>query len=458
MPKPWGEPNKLATGVLNAQGRINSNDLGQIGGGGGPSGPLEVTSVTDNGDGTLTIQGSGFGEKAQAAPVLHDFVDVAYENGVENTAHASVTNNESAGDDVYISVGGVINRSFPKRSKETGHYTSSSATSGGVLSFPQANGGHSPPQADAVQGFYGAFWFWNLAAPQFHWVLRIEDAEILNFQFDDSDVWEKVVGEEVDIDGTPGVVLGASDRGDGLYQLELEIPGMRTSSQASDLMGKQVVGQSSGASVTFPDSFSTGGEGYVSPRFKITRLWQPGGNDVRMTHAIDLAGLQSGTSSTEVMSENLKSQGWNLVEIQCLFGEDPQNEVDVVTWINGVEHARGTTDVRVNQPEVEWNPDKGVPALTSVGPPGDAVPRENVVRIAEVYQDKTRQRVFVADRGEIEEGVGVAPAHHRELQRPIAWSDTEITVEKNLDGWPGGAQYVYVVSPSGEWNTQGVQI
>ena len=38
MPKPWRQPNKLATGVLNAQGRINSNDLGQTGNGGGNGG------------------------------------------------------------------------------------------------------------------------------------------------------------------------------------------------------------------------------------------------------------------------------------------------------------------------------------------------------------------------------------------------------------------------------------
>ena len=443
-------------GKRDAQGRFSLNQPGS-GNGGGPSVP-EITSVTDNGDGTLTIKGSGFGGKEQAAPVLHDFVDVAYENGVENAAHASVADNESPGDDIYTSVSGVINRSFPKRGKEAGHYTDASSSAGGVLGFPQANGGNDPQQADAVQGFYGAFWFWNLAAPQFHWVLMVEDAEVLNFQFDDSDVWEKAVGEEVDIDGTPGVVLGARDSGGGLYRLELEIPGMRTSADVSELMGKNIIGQSSGASVIFPDTSSSGGDGYIRPRFKITRLWQPGGEDVRMTLAINLDGLQTGDSSAGVMSNSLKAQKWNLVEIQCLFGKDPQNEVDVVTWINGVEHARGTTDVRVNNSEVDWNPDKGVPALTSVGPPGDTVPLENVLRIAEVYQDKTRQRVFVADRGEIEEGVGVTPAHHRELQRPIAWSDTEITVEKNLDGWPGGAQYIYVVSPGGEWNTQGVQI
>src|SRR5690554_5160193 len=54
-----------------------------------PTGDPVITSVVDNGDGTLTIQGSGFGVKAQAAPVLYDHTDSVWENGVENLHQSS---------------------------------------------------------------------------------------------------------------------------------------------------------------------------------------------------------------------------------------------------------------------------------------------------------------------------------------------------------------------------------
>src|SRR5690554_5921750 len=70
--------------------------LGQVGDAPAePTGDPVITSVVDNGDGTLTIQGSNFGSKAQAAPVLVDYADHAYENGVRNVYHSTFSDGQA---------------------------------------------------------------------------------------------------------------------------------------------------------------------------------------------------------------------------------------------------------------------------------------------------------------------------------------------------------------------------
>ena len=54
-----------------------------------------ITSVIvedpESDDTTITVQGSGFGEKSQAAPVLFDQVDSSYENGTLNENYQTLT-------------------------------------------------------------------------------------------------------------------------------------------------------------------------------------------------------------------------------------------------------------------------------------------------------------------------------------------------------------------------------
>ena len=77
MPKPWGEPNKTATGVLNAQGRVDTRDLGRF----SEVEPVSGFSaepgftLTDNGDGTLTVTDSQarFGTKPGGGKPLFVF-------------------------------------------------------------------------------------------------------------------------------------------------------------------------------------------------------------------------------------------------------------------------------------------------------------------------------------------------------------------------------------------------
>jgi hypothetical protein len=71
----------------------------------------------------------------------------------------------------------------------------------------------------------------------------------------------------------------------------------------------------------------------------------------------------------------------------------------------------------------------------------------------DIYFDNTLQRVFLGDSSSFE------TLSHSELQRPIAWSDNEITFEltkgaiKNID-----KSYVYVADESGIVNESGEPI
>ena len=119
-----------------------------------PAGAPVITSVVDNGDGTLTIQGSSFGEKQQASPVLYDHTDSVWENGVENLHHSGFTDGQlvqRANNDPdtlwhkpYIpdenSTGMLVVRSRPKRHPvATAHYYGAGPKS--ALGWPNASNG-----------------------------------------------------------------------------------------------------------------------------------------------------------------------------------------------------------------------------------------------------------------------------------------------------------------------------
>lgn len=93
---------------------------------------------------TMTIAGSGFGTKAQAAPVLWDFGNEIYENGSLNTRHedtaigAAVPEGNRSDLDVYSSVTGLIFSATGLRHSRIARHYQSTGTENGFLKRPYA--------------------------------------------------------------------------------------------------------------------------------------------------------------------------------------------------------------------------------------------------------------------------------------------------------------------------------
>lgn len=154
MPKPWGQPNKTAAGVLNAQGRIDSNDLGQTGV------PDFVAQAGYNVIGdfsqlgneiTITKEGGGFGTKPGGEKPVYVAL---WEDGYD-----SHNPDPDLSRDPSLSISGATNRReivegfSPKTGGNSSEYTTADVSSAGHVQFTYTSTGREVMFAKRRTGF-----------------------------------------------------------------------------------------------------------------------------------------------------------------------------------------------------------------------------------------------------------------------------------------------------------------
>jgi|SRR5690606_16167782 len=427
-------------------------ELGQ-GGGGEPTGDPVITSVVDNGDGTLTIQGGNFGSKAQTAPVLVDYADHAYENGVLNDYHSTFTDGQvvtnaqsdpnelwytSFTSDVYGANTNLLSRSSQQRHAQSqAHYRCRGDDAG--FGGPMANGGETPSSASTKM--YLAWWLRRKYTDlQFHVVL--------------SDLSGSFIADEpITINGVDGFYIGShvrSEDGKTAHSFEMS-SGSRL---YGTYYGTAIVGVTSGATATFPATGSSteSPNSYVvaGAGTKLTRLRDNSNNQhLRSSHSLTdyfafCIGAPNGYERTDHAPPQARDQ-WFLVEEMVVI--DPETETGKhFIHVNGKAWPKGTSEPFATFDASTRDPSKNIwPSWIG----NNAYEFLQQTDLDEIYFDTTLQRVYLGDAATISE------CSHLEIQRPQAWANGAVSVVKHEAGLSGQDQWVYVAGPDGLINEQG---
>ncbi|KPQ30433.1 MAG: IPT/TIG domain [Marinobacter excellens HL-55] len=404
----------------------------------------QISSVTisdSSGDRpTITIQGSGFGEKKQAAPILFDQLDVTYENGKLNESFQSLedgekipatSNNQSS---IWAAVSSGAWGSFPpevttqhdprhEQSKEHYLLLGHNSTIGNPVAYGGVSGWDTP--VDNTQ-LYVSWWFKPKYSPQWYW--RISPISMTG---------KFIEGETLDVGGIISAKFIGIDNEGQINLVFNEKPPI-----TKELLGLTIRGQSSGAQTMFPTAhIDSSGFGYETPGSqKYIRIWEDplGKEGIRFSWT----QMHQTIGQTVNWSEApLKGNEWNLLELE-------------------LDSKKGFARLRVNSKTLtefrfETSLDyqgKWSPTIALIGLNGK-VGRLQQSFLDDIYFDNTLQRVFLGDSSSFES------LNHSELQRPIAWSDSEIRFEltkgaiKNIDN-----SYVYVADETGSVNESGQPI
>lgn len=380
----------------------------------------------------LSVFGNGFGSKKQAAPVLVDRVEVAYENGERNSVYSSVdgselvirssNSNESLWEKSSLNVH--VDQTRVKRHKASrAHYFFEGENN--FLGWPNAYGGSDTPTDN--RQLYLSWWYKPKVDPGSYWAFT---TETLNGNFRESETLLVEGGYE-------GVYLGI-DR-DGL--INAGFPGVGKNS----LVGARIEGKESGATVTFPTEFRGGtGTGFETPGSqKFLRVWEdPSGKEgIRFSWT---QMHQTGMGVVNWDSKPLKGGEWNHLEVEI---DTARGKVDLA--ING-DFFGGFDFDPSKDAEGKWSPT--IAALGLNGKVGKLQEGE----IDDIYFDNSLQRVIIGDAPEYDK------LTQYEVQRPVSWSDEEIELSLFLGQFEGrgtlGGLYVYVFDEDGNVNQDGYEI
>ncbi|SNC68263.1 hypothetical protein SAMN04487881_2250 [Marinobacter sp. es.048] len=380
----------------------------------------------------ISVFGKDFGSKKQAAPILVDRVDIAYENGLKNSVYSDVDgseavirstdSNESLWEKSSLNVH-VDSTRVKRHPASRSHYFFEGENN--FLGWPNAYGGLDTP-ADNRQ-LYVSWWYKPKVDPGSYWAFTTETL-IGTFQESETLLVEG---------GYEGVFLGIDS--DGLINA-----GFSGVSKQS-LVGARIEGEKSGATVTFPTEFRGGsGSGFETPGSqKFLRIWEdPYGKDgIRFSWT---QMHQTGMGVVNWDSQPLKGNQWNHLEV----------ELDTVTGrvalaING-NFFGGFDFDPARDAEGKWSPT--VAALGLNGKVGKLQEGE----IDDIYIDRSLQRVIIGDSPEY------SKLTQYEVQRPISWEDGEIELALFLgefeDRGTLGGLYVYVFDDQGNVNQKGYEI
>lgn len=439
-------PLTSASPVSITAARALSLALGQGGDPVDPTGDPFITSVVDNGDGTLTIQGGNFGIKAQAAPVLYDHTDSVWENGVENTRQALFTDGQAiervASDPETLwhksteGAGAVkVTRSRPKRHPMgTAHYYGEGADT--YLGWPKAFGGESPNLTSS--DFYFSAWLRYPYNMSYFYAIPA-DSKPTSFSFGAPFEY----GEDITVSGAAGtgkVIDYLPDLSGVVTEGWLFIeppPGV----SVNDLKGATITGVESGATLQFPDSASVDqfdSRGYIPPRGKYARFW----NDSSATghvYAWGNSGI-AGTGSTLWAEQAQDGRGrvahkpddWSRFEFK--FRKNA-TEVFLETWIDGVLHSISTPEW-IDSVRAEIAGDLDILSIALLGV-NDFATAPWRFEAADIYADIDFRRVVLSDSPTYQN------ANIVELQRPYLWSDNQIKVAK-FEGALTGQKYLFM--------------
>jgi len=403
---------------------------------------LEVTNVGVVDDEHLVVEGRGFGERlGQVAPVLMDFAEYAYENGVLNDHHAGFSNGqeiERPNTDpktlwVKPQVGSSLEVSAPvlerlangRLESSEAHYLMKGANS--FLGWPKAYGGFDTPVDNAQ--LYVSWFMKPKYDPRFYW-----STTPLNQR------GQFIPNEAVVINGIEGSFIGRSEIGISKDMLQFLLPG---EGNANNLIGQKLVGLESGAELTFHTDFAgDSGTGYLSPGAnKYIRVWEdPNGREgIRLSWTNMLIGgtVDLGPEQTRFLADVIPGQ-WNFME---LFIDTSIGKVTArVNGIKGFEEVFGPD----NEFKGEWSP-----TLALLGFNGKIQVHQKV-EVDDIYLDYRFSRVLIGDKPNFND------LKSYKLQVPVEWSDNEILVKPGRNGTNFmEAAYLYVVNEEGQVNERG---
>lgn len=406
---------------------------------------ITSTSVNEASDGDLTIQiqGAGFGEKKQAAPVLVDRVDYAYENGIFNAHHAGLADGTILQDfrdqDVTFNPDNVwtaakgdiqITSSKPPRHEHSDrHYYFEGANSrvGNPIAYGGQSGWDTPSDNHQI---YVAWWYKPKYTPSLYW--RISP---LNY----SGTFSK--GETLDIGGiAKATYIGQDSNG----QINLVF---HSNPPLNDIKGKNVIGLSSDAMSTFPpEHISSGDIGYETPGSqKFIRVWEAGSGKegirfswTQMHQTVSARDEVEGVVNWK--TADLNPGEWNLLELEM---DTDTGRIDL--FLNTKHFTGFEIDPRL---ELEGKS----PTIALMGLNGK-VGKLQESEMDDIYMDSTLQRVVLADAKEFNN------ISHYEIQRPIKWADNNIEFvlyEGALSSYK--SSFIYVFDNEGNVNKTGIPV
>ena len=404
----------------------------------------QISSVTisdSSGDRpTITIQGSGFGEKEQAAPILFDQLDESYENGTINESFRALehgdkiptTSNGQAS--IWAAASSGAWGSFPpevttqhnqRHDQSKKHYLllGHNSTIGNPVAYGGRSGWETP--IDNKQ-LYVSWWYKPKYAPQWYW--RVSPIN-MSGKFTE--------GETLSIGSVAtATFIGLDDEG----QINLVFNDKPPITK--EMLGQLIRGRTSGAQTTFPEYYiDSSGIGYETPGSqKYIRIWE----DPQGKEGIRLSWTQMHQTVGQTVNWSeapLKGNEWNLLELE-------------------IDSLKGFARLRVNSktltefsfpPSLDYQ-GKWSPTVALIGLNGKAG-RLQESHLDDIYIDNTLQRVLIGDASSFNS------LKHTELQRPVSWTDNEVKFEltkgaiKNID-----TSYVYIIDPTGNANQTGYLI
>jgi hypothetical protein len=398
-----------------------------------------TSEASAGGNTTITIQGSGFGEKAKAAPVLFDQVDASYENGIPNLNYQALTDGTTVPSatqgqpSVWADVSSGAWGSVPPKiiSSQTARHENSSEQylmpgQNSTIARPVAYGGASgwDTPVDNTQ-LYVSWWYKPKYAPQWYW--RVSPT---------NPTGEFQNGETLTIGGVAqATFIGIDSEG----QINLVF---KQQPNKNELLGTLIRGESSGATSIFPETFvGSGGSGYETPGSqKYIRVWEdPQGKEgIRFswTQMHQTLGSVVNWSTAPVIGGE-----WNHLEMEM----DTQKGL-VRLFVNSKQLTSFNFDPSLDY-QGRWSPTVAMLGLNG------KVGKLQESQVDDIYIDNSIQRVILGNAPTIDQ------VTRHENQRQLEWSNSRIKFQlyqgaiENLD-----SAYLYVYDSDGLVNFEGYPI
>lgn len=390
----------------------------------------------------VRIAGMNFGTKENAAPVLIDYVDEAFEYGKQNDVNSRLDDMSSIPTGLDGDAGAVWATSTDdfryttegqhrhSRAEASYYFKGENNWVGRPVSYGGASGWETP--VDNPQ-LYLSWWYKNKFNSTYYWRFSPNE-QSGNFK----------VGEELVIEGQKagqdrGVYVGID--GDGLHNAVLY--GHRNQNY---LTGAGIKGVNSGARTVFPDTFRGGsGYGYETLGSKLVRVWDypERGAGIAASVALHNAYVSSSGFPRSTMYYMLDLPGGEWVHLEY--------ELDVEKGVFRLYEDGRLLGEQSFSPEAAYQ-GKYSPTVALLGTNAKQLKLQESW-ISEIYIDSSFQRVVIGNAPRYED------VTHKELQRPTAWSKDEIEVALHL-GSLGFNQdlYVYVIDRDGVPNSIGAPL
>lgn len=401
---------------------------------------LNQANVIDGGDfengSIVSVQGRDFGAKENAAPVLHDLVSHAYENGRTNKIHSLLSSSDEVPTDsldglspVWSATASAFYKAPDSKRHSDSDFVYHLEGNNAWLGRPVAYGGDdgwATPTDNAKT--YVAWWLRTAYDPAAYW--RVSPNE----QTGTFEPGEKIaLGDEIS-----GQFIGSDS--DGLLNVILNDFG-----SIHNLKGRKIVGLTSGSTTIFPEESRKGsGYGFESPGSqKYLRVWEdPSGKE-----GYRFSWTQMHQTGFNVdggphwVGTPLEGGEWHLMEFEI-----DTDERQVRTAVNGKWHPP------LNFEEGVVIDGKLSPTIALIGLNGKTGMLQDT-EIDEIYMDSSLNRIMLGNSQVYDE------VTHLELQRPLEWSGNELEFEIRLGALnKSSGIYLYVFNESGVPNQLGYKL